>query len=796
MKRKRLYAYDLLRNPRSSEDSRIVVAYWGTPEDGYDLEQPQLTDGNAVARADYYALSAERLLYRGKVLGLPIDDAFATNETLQRAHPFGQGGPGFSELNNPAVSLAMAFVPLTPEGSSGKPELVRLYCVKGLAFSYSSPFADGSDLPALASYSWFVAGLPDKIADKSINGRSWLLAAYLLKAVLGRNQAASTKKNLATSFIVTGDVENGNIRPVEMGRKPELAKYGVYSSLKWIIPMKNSNDMNSITSHLVEKPATLEEALDIIAGRESIATREFWTYLEESERHEIDLGRLQHFHNLGADLFSEQDGKSPIQVVSERIERTRLGINAIDVLLETEKVFEKHNGVSSPCKTPVSESIQRLRESVKELPTLSAPNPESIAVRWGDPWQFFNADASRQIAREHEKNDFFLPDPFYGERKRGLCSLDRAKLWLESQGTNCAKTFAMLARNGLNDAIKDLATRFPINARDENGFTAIDWALIWGEFDAARLLYSFGGSVDAKEICKIWRRREELYSKNMVIEDLNDLAKILVFALSIGLNPEGTSLFFNALFEGYVDLISACLDAGCDPNAEFSGYCGSVSSRPNPIFIAAENIADAEKQQAIIELLRKHGVTEEKVSEEELKHAKARSFVNFGKTPEIVKALEEGILSVGERFINWDDGDEQNDYNQMCEREEELAVSCYMSAGKVRPRTIENLFVRSLRLGWLDVVEWCLKNGISPVGALECEVKSIDDYPFAFGDDTPSITFLEKKPKVEKGVVYPSQFVKAFTVEREKDVLDLLKDYIPKDPTSPPEAMPEENYRQ
>ncbi len=90
MEQKSLYR-DLLRNPRSSEDSRIAVASWGTPVDGYAPELPVASSENEKSCDDYYALSAERLLYRGMVLGLPVDSAFAASEAMQSARPFGQG---------------------------------------------------------------------------------------------------------------------------------------------------------------------------------------------------------------------------------------------------------------------------------------------------------------------------------------------------------------------------------------------------------------------------------------------------------------------------------------------------------------------------------------------------------------------------------------------------------------------------------------------------------------------------------------------------------------------------------
>ena len=300
---------DLMRNPRESEDSCIVASKWGCTVDVYLPEIPE------VSNIQYFNLTAERLLYRNKVLSLAVDNALAECEAIQVAHPFGEFGPGFASFNVPSVRMAMAFVPLTPNRSDDKAILARLYCVAGLPKDFKSPFSDGTDLPGIGNYSWFVAGIPDKYAGVPLGGRSWLLAASLLMKVIDKNDLA-TAHNLSANFIVTGNVENGAIKEVEMGNKPKLAKINEYKNYKWIIPMKNANEMTNVSARQIEKPATLEEAYELIETMHNKATRSFFRFLKK-----FDFAGMQEQFDIGADIFAEDSETSllPVEFITTAI---------------------------------------------------------------------------------------------------------------------------------------------------------------------------------------------------------------------------------------------------------------------------------------------------------------------------------------------------------------------------------------------------------------------------------------------------------------------------------------------
>ena len=308
---------DLRNNPRNSECSRVVVSKWGDQVDVYLPETPD------ASNTHYFNLTAERFLYRNKILSLPIDQTLSECDALQSAHPFGVNGPTFSNLRNASVRMAMAFVPLALNGGNDRAVLARLYCVVGLSPIYRPQFAEGLDSPGIARYSWFVAGVPSVFEGESISGRSWLLAANLLMKAVEKNDKA-TARNLVGNFIVTGDVENGSIKEVEMGNKPNLANIKEYRNFKWIIPMKNENEMNNISSRKVEKPETLEEAYELIEMMRSRATSSFFRFLKD-----FNFEGMREQFDIGADIFAEDAETSllPIEYITTAID---LALNSKD----------------------------------------------------------------------------------------------------------------------------------------------------------------------------------------------------------------------------------------------------------------------------------------------------------------------------------------------------------------------------------------------------------------------------------------------------------------------------------
>lgn len=259
-------------DPRETELSSLVVKYWTRGEDAYANAVPEARDQDTYRR--YCSLTAERVLYRGKVMSLPVDDGILSNDDILDARPFGERCPTLRELTAPNVTVAMTFVPLTPSdfsrASSAKPVLARLYCVTGLVRECDEiPFVDA---PACcAGHSWFLAGCDVKGGEKVV-GRSWWLAAHLLVDRSARGNS-DYKRNLATKFIITGDVNRDNgIAKVEMGRKLDLATSSgeEFAALTWIVPLENKGDQKMMK---IKYPKNLDECKELIKTMQDRSTQ-------------------------------------------------------------------------------------------------------------------------------------------------------------------------------------------------------------------------------------------------------------------------------------------------------------------------------------------------------------------------------------------------------------------------------------------------------------------------------------------------------------------------------------------
>ena len=280
------YRDDYIDNPRDTEGSNKVVRLWYDERVRYAAED--IPDDQCMG------LVAERLIVR-HLLGLEKLDMMYMPKA-SRAKPFGADTPMLAELLMPGTFIAMALVPLSPQGSQGRPIVARLYCVAGLSNRYVVPL-EGMEEEALQGCSWFLAGVPQELLEKGVIGRSWLLAANLLARIV-RRRDVKTARNLAKHYIVTGDVSDGSICRVEMLRKPELAKQ--FDSFKWIIPKENDMD---IPKRKVEKPATLEEAYQMIESMRSTATKSLFRFLREG-----NLAGVKEQYRIGADLFAREEG--------------------------------------------------------------------------------------------------------------------------------------------------------------------------------------------------------------------------------------------------------------------------------------------------------------------------------------------------------------------------------------------------------------------------------------------------------------------------------------------------------
>lgn len=285
-----LFKDDLRDDFRLSERSAKVVRYWGSPQESYEHES-----GIAKECDAYLKLTAERVMFRVKVLGLSEPDAFLTDRELLDVSFIDDRTPKLSELLASQVRIAMAYVPLTPVGNVGNPVLARLYCAKGLQGRYfPAHLLEDGLLPGMEGCSWFFTGLPDEKFDKKIDGRSWLLAASLLMFALQKSDA-SIVRNLAMKFIVTGDVIGNKVGEIQMYRKNELAN-GIFRKLKWIVPNQNSEEVHMLNADI---PVTLEEAQKLIVTDRNLATD---TLLDAVAGESFDSRIIAKQLKIGADV--------------------------------------------------------------------------------------------------------------------------------------------------------------------------------------------------------------------------------------------------------------------------------------------------------------------------------------------------------------------------------------------------------------------------------------------------------------------------------------------------------------
>ena len=470
-------------------------------------------------------LIAERLVVR-RILGIESLDSDYINK-VSRVEVFGEGSPIYSELMLPNVFVAMALVPLSPCIDGGRPCLARLYCVEGLATRHKLSL-EGMEESSLQGFSWFLEGVPRKSREEGITGRSWLLAAHLLAQVVKRKDK-KTAKNLAKNFIVTGDVQNGqDICKVEMGRKEELAKQKHFNNFKWVIPKEN--DMN-IHKRKVEKPETLEEAYKLIESMRNTATKSFFRFLREG-----NLEGVKEQYEIGADLF----GSEP---------QTKL--TCLEVIAE----------VKAKLYAPVDKQL----------------NSKIIFIEG-------EAQSSQE---KSETRELVNIEVYKNEIKNKMDALIEVERWLRLHGADSAMMYFLLAVNGDEEGIERNSDKYPINTCDERGLTAVDLALIEGEYDAAKLLHRFGGAPNSrweknpllrdmiKTLCGEW------YDEFCCLSDQE--SAFIAKAIDVGLAPEITvkvkdrrpgypymecSLFAIAIAEAKYDIVEACLKQGVDVNKE------------------------------------------------------------------------------------------------------------------------------------------------------------------------------------------------------------------------------------
>lgn len=285
MNKKDLYK-DLEVNLRKTEETECVVRRWGTQEDPYVFN---VHKENRACYDCYCRIMAEYVFYRKKILSLRIDKSLENKDVLS-ARPFGDNGPTLQELLSVDVKAAMAYVPLTGQVDV-KAVLARLYCVTGLEVNYSFPF-DSPAPDCSTGKAWFLAGL--RSDEKPPTGCSWHLAASLLTRVF---ESKTAKENLATKFIVTGEVDGHRVGRVEIGHKTELNKCPEFQKLTWIVPEDNRLDLKNTMENAmkVQYPKTLEEAYEMIKTLDVMRnndTRVLFNMASSKEQNVEDMVRL------------------------------------------------------------------------------------------------------------------------------------------------------------------------------------------------------------------------------------------------------------------------------------------------------------------------------------------------------------------------------------------------------------------------------------------------------------------------------------------------------------------------
>lgn len=232
---------DLAYNPRSTESSVRVLAWWTSPEDAYSPILPKKGKGRQQAE-QFASLTAERIFFREKVLeDAPVDSELRNSRLVLSARPFGDGTPCLRELLKPGVSAAMAYFPVVPLGG-GTSELARLYCVKGLEGNSQSSFSV-TGVEGAEGLKWFLGGIEDVCGDSL-----QLAMAVLVRAFRDFNASSEIRCRLAKKFIFTGIIgQKGIVERIDrMREKATLAKIPEFETLEWIVPNGNAADARMI----------------------------------------------------------------------------------------------------------------------------------------------------------------------------------------------------------------------------------------------------------------------------------------------------------------------------------------------------------------------------------------------------------------------------------------------------------------------------------------------------------------------------------------------------------------------
>lgn len=327
-----------------------------------------------------------------------------------------------------------------------------------------------------------------------------------------------------------------------------------------------------IPKRKIEKPATLDEAYQLIESMRSTATKSFFRFLREG-----NLAGIKEQYRIGADIFARE-------------EKTDL-----------------------TCLEVVADEKARLYAEEKVTKVTGGKFVEEVL------------DATVNVNKASFKKSI---------RDR-IALLDNISQWLRLQGVDSSMMFYLMAINGDETGIVSSSKYCQINACDEHGLTAVDLALERGEFDAAKLLHRHGGAPnirrhkDSKLRCAIDCFCDPIDPASRV------QIKLIVAAIDAGLSPEmrielndpsehyhsiHCSLYAVAVRYAQYDVLEACLRNGADPNETLNWTADdgtnpftyetieSIILKGTPWSILSKrNDMKGEMRQKFRELLQKHG---------------------------------------------------------------------------------------------------------------------------------------------------------------------------------------------
>lgn len=225
-----------------------------------------------------------------------------------------------------------------------------------------------------------------------------------------------------------------------------------------------------------------------------------------------------------------------------------------------------------------------------------------------------------------------------------IATLDKISLWLRLQGADSAMTFYLMAVNGDEEGIIRTSAYTSINACDEHGLTAVDFALIGEKFEVARLLHRYGGVPNSR-----WGANLKLGNAiSCLCHPFKGCStrqvKLIVNAIEVGLSPEtdvyiprydcggfesarpglDCTLFASAVRHANYEVIEVCLKCGADANKMLLWTTADVDDWGEPYeavedqgtpwsVLSARKDMTGEKRQKFLELLLRYGAN---ISEE------------------------------------------------------------------------------------------------------------------------------------------------------------------------------------